>query len=57
MTMKARTIIEILRRPAEYSLELVSRAMNEVLEISGGYYLPRMETVPVYARRDRTNGQ
>ena len=49
MNQQTRSIIKILKRPADYSIERVSRAMSEILEITGEYYQASGQTLNVCA--------
>ncbi len=38
MDQQTRSIVEILKKPADYSVERVSRALTEILAVTGDYY-------------------
>ena len=56
MDQKTKVIIEILKRPAEYSVERVSRALAEILEITRDYCMAAVPAGNVFALGDQTNG-
>ena len=56
MDQKTQIIIEILKKPAEYSVERVSRALAEILEITREYYMAVGAAGTVFSLGDQTNG-
>jgi hypothetical protein len=56
MNQKAMSIIEILRRPAEYSIEQVSRALEEILEVTREYYQTSSQILKAFAAGGEHNG-
>jgi hypothetical protein len=49
MNQQTRNIIEILKRPADYSIERVSGALKEILEITREYYQAPGQSIAVMA--------
>lgn len=56
MDQTTKAIIEILKRPAEYSVERVSRALAEILEITGEYCMAAGPAGTIFTFGDQTNG-
>lgn len=56
MNQQIRSILEILKRPDDYSVERVSRALTEILEITGEFYQAPAQPLDVYALGGVQNG-
>ena len=56
MDQQTRSIIEILKKPADYTVEQVSRALAEILNITGYYYQAPGQTWSACAAGGEQNG-
>ena len=56
MNQQTKSIIEILKRPADYSIERVSRALMEILEITRDYYQATDQSLEACAAGGAHNG-
>ena len=56
MNQQTKGIIEILKKPADYSVERVSRALAEILEITGRPYQTSGQTFCACTAGGEQNG-